>query len=145
MYSHILIPTDGSALAGEAVKHGVELAKAIGAKVTVLTVTAPLRVYSAEVALIEESTADYQERITEFANRVLGGAAAVAKAVGVAAETVAVEADRPYEAIISTASDKGCDLIIMASHGRRGVAAVILGSETQKVLTHCKIPVLVHR
>ncbi len=56
-----------------------------------------------------------------------------------------VEADRPYEAIIGTASAKGCDLIVMASHGRKGVAALVLGSETQKVLTHCKVPVLVHR
>ncbi|MGA2636732.1 universal stress protein [Methylocella sp.] len=145
MYSNILIPTDGSVLSGEALKHAVDLAKAIGAKVTVLTVTAPLQVYSAEVALIEEPPADFQARITEHAERVLAEAAAVAKAGGVTVETVKVEADRPYEEIIGTASAKGCDLIVMASHGRKGVAALVLGSETQKVLTHCKIPVLVHR
>jgi nucleotide-binding universal stress UspA family protein len=145
MYSNILIPTDGSALAGQALQHGVELARAIGAKVTVLTVTAPIHIYSAEVALIEEPPADFQARIAQHAERVLGEAAAVAKTAGVAAETVKVEAERPYEAIIDTASAKGCDLIVMASHGRTGVAALVLGSETQKVLTHCKIPVLVHR
>lgn len=145
MYSNILIPTDGSTLAGQAVQHGVELAKAIGAKVTVLTVTAPLHIYSAEVALIEEPPADFQARVAEHAEHVLGEAAAAAKAAGVTVETVKVEAERPYEAIIATASEKGADLIVMASHGRKGVAALVIGSETQKVLTHCKIPVLVHR
>lgn len=145
MYSNILIPTDGSALSGEAVRHGVELAKAIGARVTVLTVTAPLQVLSAEVALIEEPPEQYAERVAEYSRRTLGEAEGVAKAAGVAVETVAVEAERPYEAIIATADEKGCDLIVMASHGRRGVAALILGSETSKLLTHCKIPVLVHR
>ena len=145
MYKNILIPTDGSTLAGQAVQHGVELAKAIGAKVTVLTVTAPLHIYSAEVALIEEPPADFLARVAEHAEHVLGEAAAVAKAAGVAVETVKVEAERPYEAIIAAASEKGADLIVMASHGRTGVAALVIGSETQKVLTHCKIPVLVHR
>ena len=106
MYSNILIPTDGSTLAGQAVQHGVELAKAIGAKVTVLTVTAPLHIYSAEVALIEEPPADFQARVAEHAERVLGEAAAAAKAAGVTVETVKVEAERPYEAIIATASEK---------------------------------------
>ncbi len=145
MYGNILIPTDGSSLSGDAVKAGIDLAKAIGAKVTVLTVTAPIQVYSAEVALIEEPPADFQARVAEHSERLLGEAAAEAKAAGVPVETLAVEADRPYEAIIDTAKGKGADLIVMASHGRKGVAALVLGSETQKVLTHCKIPVLVHR
>ncbi len=145
MYKNILIPTDGSVLSSGALKAGVDLAKAIGAKVTVLTVTAPIQVYSAEVALIEEPPADFASRIAEHADRILAEAAAAAKVAGVAVETAKIEADRPYEAIIETANAKGADLIVMASHGRKGVAALVLGSETQKVLTHCKIPVLVHR
>ncbi|ACK52113.1 UspA domain protein [Methylocella silvestris BL2] len=145
VYTNILIPTDGSELAGKAVIHGVELAQKIGAKVTFLMVTLPFQVFSAEAAMIEDTPADYTARLTELAQKTLDAAAAIAKAAGVAVETVQVENDRPYEAIISTASDKGADLIIMSSHGRKGISALILGSETAKVLTHCKIPVLVHR
>ena len=145
MYSNILIPTDGSVLSGLALKDGVELAKALHAKLTVLTVTTPIQYYNAEVAIIQEPPADFAERVAEHADNILADAAAAAKAAGVAAETMTVEAERPYQAIIDAATQKGCDLIIMASHGRKGVAALVLGSETQKVLTHCKIPVLVHR
>ncbi|PNG27435.1 universal stress protein [Methylocella silvestris] len=145
MYTNILIPTDGSELAGKAVIHGVELAQKIGAKVTFLTVTLPFQVFSAEAAMIEDTPADYTARIAEQAAKTLDAAAAIATAAGVALETVQVENDRPYEAIISTATQKGADLIIMSSHGRKGISALILGSETAKVLTHCKVPVLVHR
>jgi len=145
MYSNILIPTDGSVLSCLALKDGVELAKALHAKLTVLTVTAPIQYYNAEVAIIQEPPADFAERVAEHADNILADAAAVAKAAGVAAETMTAEAERPYQAIIDAATQKGCDLIIMASHGRKGISALVLGSETQKVLTHCKIPVLVHR
>ena len=144
MYSNILIPTDGSQLAGQAVNHGIELAKKIGAKVTILTVTLPFRVYSAE-AVMDEMPADYAVRMNEMAKKTVTAAAAVAKAAGVPVETVQVEDDRPYQAIIDTATSKGADLIVMSSHGRKGISALLLGSETAKVLTHCKIPVLVHR
>ncbi|MEJ0095462.1 MAG: universal stress protein [Methylocella sp.] len=145
MYKNILIPTDGSELAEKAVEHGLALAKAIGAKVAILTVTAPFRVFTTEAAMIEDTAAAYKERVAADAERVLGAAAAAAKAAGVAVETVQVEDDRPYQAIIDTANSKGSDLIVMASHGRQGISALVLGSETVKVLTHCKIPVLVHR
>ena len=145
MYTNILIPTDGSELAGRSVNDGVELAKKLGAKVTILTVTLPFRVFSAEAAMIEDTPADYTARINEMAKNTLTGAAAMAKAAGVPVETVQVEDDRPYQAIIDTATSKGADLIVMSSHGRKGISALILGSETAKVLTHCKIPVLVHR
>ena len=144
MYSHILIPTDGSELAGRAVNDGVELAKKLGAKLTILTVTAPPLVFSAEAVMIE-MPADYTARTKEMAEKTLTAAAAVAKAAGVPVETVQIEDDRPYQAIIDTAASKGADLIVMSSHGRKGISALILGSETAKVLTHCKIPVLVHR
>ena len=138
MYTHILIPTDGSELAGKAVQHGMALAKLIGAKVTLLTVLPP-----------EMITTDTQmnkirkERMQKDAEEILG---AVAKqAAGAACEMMQVEHVDPYQAIIDTADSKGCDLVVMASHGRHGISAIVLGSETIKVLTHCKIPVLVHR
>ncbi len=145
MYRKILIPTDGSELAGKAVEHGVALAKAIGATITLLTVTRPYRAGTLEAAAIEDTPAEYKARIVAEADKMLQIAAGVAKAAGVACDTMQIEDDRPYQAIIDAAGSKGCDLIVMASHGRQGVSALLLGSETVKVLTHCKIPVLVHR
>lgn len=145
MYTKILIPTDGSELSRKALTHGVELAQKIGASVVILTVTLPFQVFSAEAAMIEDTPADYSERVAIQAAKTLSAAAAVAAAAGVTTETLAVENDRPYEAIIATAAEKGADLIVMSSHGRKGISALILGSETSKVLTHCRIPVLIHR
>ena len=138
MYTHILIPTDGTELAGKAVQHGVALAKRIGAKVTVLTVLPP-HMITTDSELIEIRRARWEED----AEKILGAVAI--QTAGVACEKIKVEHEHPYQAIIDTADSKGCDLIVMASHGRRGISAIILGSETVKVLTHCKIPVLVYR
>ena len=148
MYSKILIPTDGSELAGKAVEHGVALAKAVGASITILTVTRPYRpeyrIVTAETAM-EDPATEYQARVTTEADETLRIAADAAKAAGVACDTLQIEDDRPYKAIIDSAGSKGCDLIVMASHGRHGISALLLGSETVKVLTDCNIPVLVHR
>ena len=146
MYRHILIPTDGSELANRAVTHGLSLAKAVGAKVTVLTVEASFSVYdvpSSRMLQVTGAFAEHAEHAKAHAAKVLGSAAAAATAAGVACETLQVEHDHPYEAIISAAQDKGCDLICMSSHGRSGIAAIVLGSVTHKVLTHTRIPVLV--
>jgi nucleotide-binding universal stress UspA family protein len=132
MYTHILIPTDGSELAGKAVQHGVALAKHIGAKVTMLTVFPP-DMATTDREMIEIRKARRQKQLDAVAMQAAG------------VETIQVEHDDPYQAIIDTANSKGCDLIVMASHGRRGISAIVLGSETVKVLTHCKIPVLVYR
>ncbi len=145
MYSKILIPTDGSELAAKAVQHGLALAKRIGAKVTVLTVLPRFHTFTFDTQMIEDTPAQYEARMQKHAEKTLGAVAAAAQAAGVACETVQVEHEHPYRAIIDTADAKGCDLIVMASHGRHGVSAIVLGSETVKVLTHCKIPVLVHR
>ncbi len=145
MYTNILIPTDGSELAGKAVKHGIALAKRIGAKVTVLTVLQPFHTFTTDTQMIEDTPAQYKTPMQEHAEESLGAVAAAAQAAGVACETVQVEHKHPYQAIINIAGLNGCDLIVMASHGRRGISAIVLGSETVKVLTHCKIPVLVHR
>ena len=140
MYTHILIPTDGSELAGKAVQHGVALAKRIGAKVTVLTVLPPDM-----ITTDREMTEIRKARMQKRAEEIVGAVAMQMQAAGLACETIQVEHEHPYQAIINAADSKGCDLIVMASHGRRGISAIVLGSETVKVLTHCKIPVLVYR
>src|SRR5271170_6482352 len=145
MYANILIATDGSELAGKAVGHGLALAKRIGAKATALTVLPPFHMLTTDTQMIEDTPARYKARMQENAEKALAAVAVAAQAAGVSCETVQVEHEHPYRAIIDVAESKGCDLIVMASHGRRGISALVLGSETVKVLTHCKIPVLVHR
>ncbi len=145
MYANILIATDGSELGGKAVQHGIALAKRVGAKATVLTVLEPFHTFTIDTQMIEDTPARYKVRMQEHAEKTLGAAARAAQAADVACETVQVEHEHPYRAIIDAAESKGCDLIVMASHGRHGISAIVLGSETVKVLTHCKTPVLVHR
>ena len=145
MYTNMLIATDGSELAGNAVQHGIALAMRIVAKVTVLTVSAPFHVFTTDLEMVlEDTAAQYQAGMQQRAEKILGAVAHLAQAAGVACETVHVEHEHPYQAIIDTAASRGCDLIVMASHGRRGISAIVLGSETVKLLTHSKIPVLVH-
>jgi nucleotide-binding universal stress UspA family protein len=145
MYKSILIPTDGSQLAEKAVEHGIRLAESIGAKVTVMTVTVPFHIFTTDTQMIEDTEEEYRMRIRRHAGKILGAAAERARAAGLACDTAQLEHEHPYEAIIDTARSKGCDLIVMASHGRRGFSAIVLGSVTLKVLTHSRIPVLVHR
>src|ERR1700739_2693053 len=110
-----------------------------------LTVLKPFHTLTIDTQMIEDTPAQYKVRMKEHAEKTLGAAASAAQAAGVACEAVQVEHEHPYQAIIDTSGSKGCDLIVMASHGRHGISAIVLGSETVKVLTHCKIPVLVHR
>lgn len=145
MYKNILISTDGSELAGRAVKHGANLAKSLGAKVLVLTVTTPYHIFTMETKMVENTPAEYTKAAQADAANLLASAGETVKAAGVACDTVQVEHEHVYQAIIDAAKAKGCDLIVMASHGRRGISAIVLGSETVKVLTHSRIPVLVHR
>jgi nucleotide-binding universal stress UspA family protein len=145
MYHHILIPTDGSALSTVAVEQSMDFARDADAKVTVLTVVIPFHVFSADSNQLAGTRADYERRARTHAAEILTDAQLKAKVRGVPCDVVQVENDSPYDAIINTAEKSGCDLIAMASHGRRGVAAIVLGSETLKVLTHSKMPVLVYR
>ena len=145
MYTHILIPTDGSDLSQNAVKQGMALAKSVGAKVTAMTVSAPYHTFALDPVMVSDTEAQYQKDIEARAEKYLGVVKNAAKAAGLACEALHVMAVHPYEGIIDTAKSKGCDLIVMASHGRKGLSAVVLGSETVKVLTHTKIPVLVCR
>ena len=145
MYRHILIPTDGSELAEQAVTNGLSLAKSVGAKVTVIIVQEPnwLAVPSfAEHGAFKELD-KLTEQIEKHVASALNRAADAAKQAGVPFDTIQVKDAQPYQGIIWTAEEKGCDLIVMASHGRSGLSAVVLGSVTNKVLTHTKIPVLV--
>jgi nucleotide-binding universal stress UspA family protein len=145
MHRHILIPTDGSALSEKAIDYGMALAKSVNAKVTVLTVSAPFHVFAVEPGMVTDTLEQYQKRTAALAAKYLNVAKEAALAAGVSCETMHVEHDQPYLAIIDAATRKSCDLIAMASHGRRGISAIVLGSEAVKVLTHSTIPVLVFR
>ena len=145
MYHHILIATDGSELSARAVEHGVNLARAVGAKVSFLTVSEPFHVFSLDAEQIEDTAPEYKKHAEARAERTLASAAEVARTAGVNAETIHRWGEQPYETIIEIAEARRCDLIVMASHGRRGVSALLLGSETMKVLTHATRPVLVVR
>lgn len=141
MYKHILIPTDGSDLSERAIEHGIALAKAIGARITALTVSEPFYISAFDADFVKQ----YKKHVAALAARHLDRVRSAASASDVACELLCVEHERPYRVIIDTAKERGCDAIVMASHGRRGVSAVVLGSETVKVLTHSTIPVLVVR
>lgn len=146
MFKHILVPTDGSQLSIETVRRAVAFAKEVAAKVTFFFAKPdyPVAFYG-EGALIDPTT---PEKFAEMADRqaqILAKASAVALEAGVPSATFDSISDLPYQAIIEAAGHAGCDLIFMASHGRRGFSGLLLGSETQKVLTHSTIPVLVYR
>ena len=145
MFKHILLPTDGSELSEAAVRNGIDFAKRLQAKVTGLCVVPKdySSYYDAEYPGGVKERAEAQRK--EKAKIYLSVITNAAQNEGVACEVVMKMSDQPYEAIVKMAEQKGCDLIMMASHGRRGVGALLLGSETQKVLTHSKIPVLIYR
>lgn len=145
MFTHILLPTDGSALSESTVKRGVQFAKQLKARVTGVSVIPQpqFALYETEIAADVKEQAAKQARAHSAKHLTVLEEAA--RAAGVACEVVAEVSDHPYEAIIAVAERKGCDLIMMASHGRRGVRALLIGSETQRVLTHSKVPVLVFR
>lgn len=149
MFKHILVPMDGSELSSEAVNQAIQLAKALGAKITALNVVpAYKRIFESEGFVMPRIPAlkeRFEEETAARANKVLGEAKKVAAAAGVQCFSAIATGDVPYKMIIEQAIKSKCDLIMMASHGRRGLDALILGSETQKVLTHSKIPVLVCR
>lgn len=163
MYQHILLPTDGSPLSEAAVEQGIALAKSLGAQVTGLCVMPSHYRFRYASQIIQEAfgksteadtkmeeayqatVEDGPEKAKELALDYLSKIEKRAGKAGVACDVLCEENDFPYEAILKVAEEKNCDLIIMASHGRSGVKALLIGSETQKVLTHSKIPVLVHR
>lgn len=147
MFKHILVPTDGSPLSESTIARSVSFAKDAGARITFFYAQPdfPMPIYG-EGALIDPTTPEqFGKAAADEAKRILDAAKSAADAAGVTADTDTIVNEVPYEAIIDAAQRHGCDLIFMASHGRRGIAGLLLGSETQKVLTHSKIPVLVYR
>lgn len=144
MFKRILVPTDGSELSDKAIGSAVDLAKTLNASVVGMTTLEPYS-YSNLSEYRPETLDDYEARMDQVGAERLGKIADAASRAGVPVETVALKSFSPYEAIIDTAKGRDCDLIVMASHGRRGLNAVLLGSETQKVLTHSAIPVMVYR
>ena len=145
MFRHILLPTDGSPLSEVAVRKGIQFAKTINARVTGFCVVPALRYVGCEAEIGAEFKKQAEAAVQAEVNKNLLAIEKAAKEAGVPCEAAQEKNVQPYEAIIEAARKKECDLIIMASHGRRGVGALLLGSETQKVLTHSKIPVLVYR
>jgi nucleotide-binding universal stress UspA family protein len=147
MYTNLLIATDGSKLSEKALTHGVGLAKAVGATITAFYAAPdyPMPAYADGVVYEPVSRKEYAKLAAEDAERILETATARAKAAGVECKTAFTIASAPWEAILAGAKKHKCDAIVMASHGRRGLSAVLLGSETQKVLTHSKLPVIVVR
>jgi len=145
MFKNIFLPTDGSDLSRKAVLYGVQLAKLTGGKVTVFTVRAPYVVSSMDFGSAIGTQEQFDEETKASANRALEQARMAGEAAGISVEAVQEIHDQPFRAIVDSATANHCDLIVMASHGRRGVSALLLGSETNKVLTHTKIPVLVYR
>ncbi|MGY6270094.1 universal stress protein [Achromobacter denitrificans] len=145
MYKHILIPIDGSALASSGLAQGLGLARALDASVTVLTVYSPFQTISMESVQLEGVRTEYERHARDLAQSYLSEAAAKAKAAGVPCTTEMRESSTPYQSIIDVAMAQGCDLIAMSSRGHGAVAAMLLGSQTQKVLAHSTLPVLVYR
>lgn len=147
MFKHILVPTDGSHLSQDTVARAVSYAKETGARITLFyaEAEAPTAFDGMGGISSPQFTQEVNEFLDEAAKQILDEAEKLAVAAGVSANKVVLVGNRPHELIIEAAETHGCDLIFMASHGRRGVSALLLGSETNKVLTRSRIPVLVYR
>ncbi len=145
MFKHILIPTDGSDLSRKALLYAVQLAKETKAKVTALTVRPPYVIGSMDMIGVVGGQDEFEAETQRYAEYALTQAKMAGEAASVPVETIQDVGDQPWRAIIDCAKANDCDLIVMASHGRRGVSAMLLCSETSKVLTHSHVPVLVFR
>lgn len=147
MYQRILVPTDGSALSKKAVKSAVELAAALGAEVVAVNVVPryPMSYFEGGISVSPGEVARVEKQWAEHGQELAEAVEGVARKAGVAARATTVRSDLVAEAILSAAKKNKCDLIVMASHGRKGLKRLLLGSETQHVLTHGNIPVLVLR
>ncbi len=143
MYKHILVATDGSELAGKAVAAALQLAKILSAKVTAVTVTEPWRGRVTGEAAFGLPSSDFGKMADEQSAHVLAGVQEAAAKAGVTCTGIHIKDHYPADGILQAAKDGGCDLIVMASHGRRGLERLLLGSETVRVLTHAAVPVLI--
>src|SRR4051812_16877808 len=148
MFKHILVPSDGSEASRHAAEVAVELAQRLGARITALHVMQPQTTVMPDMTggytyLMPDEA--YERAIQAQAERIRAELSALAQSANVTCETVSLAGGAPWQAIVDTARHRGCDAIVMASHGRKGISGLLLGSETTKVLTHCKLPVLVTR
>ena len=147
MFKHILVPTDGSELSQKAVQKAITFAKEIDAKITFFCAVPqfPVMYYGLGAIFDSHSILDFEEESKSVCNEILNKAKEIAKKEGVNSEIYYLISDYPFEAILEATKQKECDLIFMASHGKKGVDKFFLGSETNKVLSHSNIPVLVYR
>jgi len=145
MFKHLLVPTDGAALSEASVLMAVNLAKECGAPITGIHVIPEFHLLTYDTGMLADTRPEYAQHARTRAEQYLAFIKRAATQAGVLCDTTWAVSDHPYEAIINAAQKQHCDLIVMASHGRRGVQGILLGSETQKVLTHSRIPVLVYR
>jgi nucleotide-binding universal stress UspA family protein len=147
VYKHILVATDGSKLSAKAVAHAIDLAQALGAKLTAFYASPdyPMPAYADGVVYEPVSRKEYAALCKKEADKILDPVKLKAESAGLEFNAVHTISPAPWEAILATAKKQKCEAIVMASHGRRGVSALLLGSETQKVLTHSKLPVIVVR
>lgn len=145
MFQQILLPTDGSELSERAVLAGISFAKEIGAQVVGLSVRPEFHTFTYKTEMLEDTQPEFEAATEKQAEQYLAFISDAARSAGVPCATIQAVSDDPYETILQVAKERKCDLIIMASHGRRGIKGLLLGSETQKVLVHSDIPVLVYR
>ena len=146
MYQHILLPTDGSEISEKAIKQCIEFAKILGARVTGFFASPAFHLTVYDDWIVEPmSQSDFEDKAKKQSEQRLASIGDAANAAAVPCELVSSVSDSPHAAIIKAAQERHCDLIFMASHGRRGITGLLLGSETMKVLTHSTIPVLVYR
>lgn len=147
MYNHILIATDGSDLSAKGVDQGARLAKQLGADVTIVTVTEPWISIGADASFgwggYSNPLDEYEKASHASAQKILSAAAEAAASIGVQAKTVHIPNQYPADAIVDVATETGADLIVMASHGRRGLGRLLLGSQATQVLSHSALPVLI--
>ena len=145
MYTHLLLPTDGSPLSDAAIRQSVLFAREVGAKITGFHAIPEFHIFTHHAEMLEDTKERFLQDCRAHAKEFLAVLETAAKEAGVPCDTVIAVTDEPYLEIIRTAEEKGCDLIAMASHGRKGVKGFLMGSETQKVLSHSQITVLVFR
>jgi len=145
MFKHLLVPTDGSLLSAKAARSAIEFAKAVGARITTLSVVEPYHYPALADSSYLPNQGRYEKEMQDDVRRYVNEIAGFAAAAGVPCDTRVGCSFSPYEEITNTAKDLGCDVIFMASHGRKGINRLLVGSETQKVLAHTTLPVMVYR
>ena len=145
MFRHLLVPTDGSPLSAKAARAAVDFAREVGARITALSVAEPFPYSALSESAFLPDQAGFEKQMQEHARTFVNEVAELASAAGVACETRVALSFSPYEEIVRTGEELGCDVIFMASHGRKGINRLFVGSETQKVLAHTALPVMVFR